>query len=51
MGGFTNTSGALRTMFEMYTGFNNAELFSTRKDARDVALLITDGYSNVDAHR
>ena len=38
-------------MLEMYTGDNHDALYNTRPEARDVVLLITDGYSNVDKNR
>lgn len=47
MGSFTNTSGAIRTMmrdqFIAYRG--------DRPDAKNVAIIITDGVSNIDAYR
>ena len=38
-------------MTEVFTGDNHDVLYNTRPDARDVALLITDGYSTWDKHR
>ena len=49
--GNTNTSGGLRVMTEVFTGDNHDVMYNTRPDARDVALLITDGYSTWDRER
>ena len=44
----SNLSGALRLTADIFTAEDSGEAFGTREDARDVVLLITDGFSTTD---
>ena len=47
----TYTSAGIRLMTEMLTGPNHQARYNSRPGVRDVALLITDGHSNIEPER